>query len=566
MGVTAVATEPARQPRTPAGQPRTFGDVFTRRWVADVLLDLAGYTEDRDLATLRLVEPSAGAGAFLFPAIERLLASVGAHGRSMDDLMGCIQAWEIQPELVADLRRAVALLIGPYSRSPEAARRLAGAWVINGDYLLADESPVRLDSELADVVIGNPPYIRLEEIPPNLASEYRRRWPTMGGRADAYIGFIERSLSILRPGGRGSFICADRWMRNQYGAGLRKLIADGYAVEHAWIMHEVDAFESHVLAYPAITVIRKGKQGSAVAAETTAAFGKSTATELMTWAAGSQNSVFDAKGVSAHRLPHWFRGDESWPTGSPSRLRLIETLNDEFRPLHDTETGTRVSIGVATGADQVFVATDAKCVEAERLIRLSMVRDLRSGRFTWSGNYLVNPWGEDGALVSLERFPELRYYFHAHGAKLRGRYIAKKNPKAWYRTIDKVDHELIGRPKLLLQDMKSTIHPVLEPGGHYPHHNLYYIVSDKWDMEVLGGLLLSRIAQAFIEAYCVRMNGNTLRFQAQYLKKIRVPHPDDIDTQTRSLLAQAFRDRNAEVATAAAALAYGIDLKEFGLD
>ena len=52
--------------------------------------------------------------------------------------------------------------------------------------------------------------------------------------------------------------------------------------------------------------------------------------------------------------------------------------------------------------------------------------------------------------------------------------------------------DLTGKPKLLIQDMKTTIHPVLETGGHYPHHNLYYIVSDTWDMEVLGGILLSR--------------------------------------------------------------------------
>ena len=76
--------------------------------------------------------------------------------------------------------------------------------------------------------------------------------------------------------------------------------------------------------------------------------------------------------------------------------------------------------------------------------------------------------------------------------------------------------------------MRATINPVLEPGGHYPHHNLYYIVSDKWDLEVLGGLLLSTIGQAFVEAYCVRMRGGTLRFQAQYLRQIRVPQPDSI--------------------------------------
>jgi hypothetical protein len=113
--------------------------------------------------------------------------------------------------------------------------------------------------------------------------------------------------------------------------------------------------------------------------------------------------------------------------------------------------------------------------------------------------------------------------------------------------------------------MKTTIHPVLEPGGHYPHHNLYYVISDTWDMEVLGGILLSRIAQAFIEAYCVRMRGGTLRFQAQYLKRIRVPRSDAIDAAIEDALRVAFRTRDADAATRAAAVAYGIDLEEFDL-
>ena len=65
-------------------------------------------------------------------------------------------------------------------------------------------------------------------------------------------------------------------------------------------------------------------------------------------------------------------------------------------------------------------------------------------------------------------------------------------------------------------------------------------------MEVLGGLLLSRVAQAFIEAYCVRMRGGTLRFQAQYLKQIRVPRQDQIDAATKDALRAAFRSRDVE--------------------
>ena len=113
--------------------------------------------------------------------------------------------------------------------------------------------------------------------------------------------------------------------------------------------------------------------------------------------------------------------------------------------------------------------------------------------------------------------------------------------------------------------MKVHIHPVLEPGGCYPHHNLYYVVSDQWDMEVLGGILLSKVAQAFIEAYCVRMRGGTLRFQAQYLRQIRVPHLDQISVDLQKALRAAFRARDSNAATTAACAAYGVDPKEYEL-
>jgi adenine-specific DNA-methyltransferase len=120
-------------------------------------------------------------------------------------------------------------------------------------------------------------------------------------------------------------------------------------------------------------------------------------------------------------------------------------------------------------------------------------------------------------------------------------------------------HELTGKPKLLIQDMRMSMSPVLDPGGYYPHHNLYYVISDRWDIEVLGGLLLSRVAQAFIEAYCVRMRGNTLRFQAQYLRKIRVPRSEDVPNSVQGALRQAFRHRDVAAATKAALDAYKLD-------
>lgn len=536
-----------------------YGEVFTRRWVVDVLLDLTGYTADKDLGALRLLEPSCGSGAFLGPAVERLLASALAHGRRTQDLADAVRAYDLRAVHVAASRRVCREILQEAGVAEAEAEALSTVWVSQADFLLDD-----LDDRAADFAIGNPPYIRYDDLDDFTAAEYRRRWGTMRGRGDIFVGFFERCLRILTAGGCLGFICADRWMRNQYGAALRELVASRYAMEHVWTMHDVDAFEAYVSAYPAITVIANRPQGSVMVADTTNEFGAESAALLVQASLEGQRS-FVGPGVKAHVLPHWFPGDSFWPTGSPARLALIELLNDGFGPLHDPMAGTRVSIGLATGADDVFVTKDPEVAEPDRMLPLAMRRDLMTGTFQWQGNYLVNPWTPEGQLAPLENYPRMAGYLKRH-PRLLERFVARKSPHSWYRTIDKVNAEIVDRPKLLLQDMKAHIHPVLEPGGHYPHHNLYYVVSDRWDMEVLGGLLLSRVAQAFIEAYCVRMRGGTLRFQAQYLKQVKVPAPETIETATADALRDAFRRRDVRAATEAAGSAYGIDIRLYELE
>lgn len=96
-------------------------------------------------------------------------------------------------------------------------------------------------------------------------------------------------------------------------------------------------------------------------------------------------------------------------------------------------------------------------------------------------------------------------------------------------------------PKLLMRDMSRRIEPVLDPGGLYPHHNVYWITSEDWDLEVLGGLLLSEVCESFVEAFTVRMRGGTLQFQSQYLRTIAVPDPYTMDPDVAEDLTAAFR-------------------------
>jgi adenine-specific DNA-methyltransferase len=536
------------------GEQSEHGEVFTRAWVVEFILNLCGYNEDRNLALLKAVEPSCGSGAFLVPMVRRLSASLRKHQQSLDDAVGAISAFDVLPSNVHRAREAVVETLISEGWPSVQAKRMANIWVSTGDYILTEHQPSSVD-----FVMGNPPYIRLEDMAPSLLSEYRAMCQTMGGRADVYVAFFEVGLRTLRVGGTLGYICADRWMRNQYGARLRDFITSHFHLAASIEVHDADAFEEQVSAYPSITVIKNDKEPDTIFATTNKIFGEEESGLLADWALTSTTKSFSSSAFRSARLPHVFSGELSWPTGSPERLALLEDLNNRFGPLEDKSTGTRIGIGVATGADAVYVVKADIDIEPDRLLPLVMSKDTRSGNLAWSGHHLVNPWNTNGTPVELVHFPKLNRYFSEQREVIMKRNVAGRSGDAWFRTIDKVDHALIEREKLLFPDMKMATHPVLEPGGLYPHHNLYFVVSTEWDLRVLGGLLLSKVAEFFVDSYAVRMRGGTLRFQAQYLRRIRVPRPADIPANLASDLASAFDSRDSVAATRTALTIYGLE-------
>lgn len=534
-----------------------YGEVFTRRWVVELILDLVGYTADRDLASQVVIEPACGTGAFLGPIADRLIASSRRHGHDLGSLQRAVRAFEVLDANAARARKTVAAQLQEAGLSDGAAADVARAWVTTGDFLLHDHPP-----RSVDYVVGNPPYVRLESVSRATMEAYRRACPTMRGRADLYVGFLERGLELLGDGGSLGFICADRWMHNQYGADLRGLVSGSYAIDAVIAMHDVDAFESDVSAYPAIVVVRNGAKRRTLVADTGRGFQEDDARKISAWGRKASTtepeSDMHTANVDASTVETWFQGRDLWPSGTPAQLALVADLERRFPPLEDPRTGTRVGIGVATGCDDVYITRDADAVEGDRLLPLLRSGDTKTGVPAWSGTYLVNPW-VGGALADLAHFPRMGGYFEAHEKRLRSRHIAKRRPAEWYRTIDRVDPDLLARPKLVFPDIKALSHPVLDEGQFYPHHNLYHVVSDAWDPEVLGGILLSGVANLFVGAYCVKMRGSCYRFQAQYLRRIRVPERASISARDRRTLASAFAARDIDRATAICAPLYGIE-------
>ena len=537
-----------------AGGIEARGAIFTRREVVDFILDLTGYTSDKPLQQLKLLEPSCGDGDFLFPAIDRLLTTWKSTGKAtcpLETLGECIRAVELHRDTFNQTRVALLVQLTDAGIAAHTAQAIADRWLVRGDFLLA---PL---PDAFDVVIGNPPYVRQEMIPAALLSEYRSRYATMYDRADLYIPFIERSLRLLTKGGALGFICADRWMKNRYGGPLRALVAKEFHLKVHVDMTDTPAFHSDVIAYPAITIITRERAGKtrlayrpAIDGEVLGALAPQLLARQLPKVAGAVRELAD---VTA--------GSEPWILGASDQLALVRRLEVSFPPLE--EAGCKVGIGVATGADEAFIGPfDALDVEDDRKQPLAMTRDILKGTVEWRGFGVVNPFADGGGLVDLADYPRLRRYLEARKEVIAGRHCAQKSPANWYRTIDRITPSLTTKPKLLVPDIKGEAHIVYEEGRLYPHHNLYFITADHWELRALQAVLLSGVARLFVATYSTRMRGGFLRFQAQYLRRIRVPHWRDVSAAMRQELKRAAETQDLAACNRAVFKLYGLTEEE----
>ena len=531
------------------------GAIFTRREVVDFILDLVGYTADQPLYRARILEPAMGQGDFLVPTIERLLAAYeqvpeAERRTAVEDLGDCLRAVEVHRATYNHACRLARDLLREKGVSAPDADALCRLWLREGDFLLL---PV---VGSFTHVVGNPPYVRQELIPDALMAEYRRRFHTIYDRADIYVPFIERSLSLLAPGGQLGFICADRWMKNRYGGPLRQLVADHFHLKCYVDMTDTDAFHTDVVAYPAITVISREKPHA-----TRVAFRPNVDADELAKLARALTAHKIGTSTDVRELTNVANADEPWMLEAPDQLALVRRIEAAFPTLEGA--GCKVGIGVATGADKVFLGPFNELdVESDRKLPLATTKDILTGTVKWRGLGVINPFSDDGSLVPLRGYPRLAAYLERHSAEIKARHISKKNPCSWYRTIDRIYPALATTPKLLIPDIKGEANVVYEAGKLYPHHNLYFITSDTWDLRALQAVLLSNVTRFFIGLYSTKMRGGYLRFQAQYLRRLRLPLWGDVPAALRERLSRAAVVRDLPACDDAVAELYGLTAAE----
>jgi len=386
-----------------------------------------------------------------------------------------------------------------------------------------------------------------------LLSSYRLAFRTMKERADLYVPFFEKSLSLLKQNGKLIFICTDRWTKNRYGAALRDFIAESFNIDLFVDLYGQDAFQSNVLTYPAITQISREPAGRTIVVhnpEVNEELAAKVATAI-------RDEKFKFEGQIVRR--DIINGSEPWLFGTADELEFISRLEREYPTIE--EVGCKVYIGAATGCNGVFVVDESLDVEVCRKLPMVKASDVRLGMLNTPDSFIINTY-DDSGVISLDKYPKLKAYLEKFESKLRARHVAKNSPKSWFKTIDRVYPERAKAEKLLIPDIKSQLTVIYDEGKYHPNNSLYYICSETWDLRALQGLLLSGIGQLFVEIYSTKVAGGNLRFQAQHLRRLRLPFWNDVSEINREKLRVAALDMDTSLAKEAVCCIYRLTEKE----
>ncbi len=392
--------------------------------------------------------------------------------------------------------------------------------VFEGAFEWRFEFPEVLDIDGAfigfDVVIGNPPYIRQEEIlrlKPFLEANYA----VYHGTADLLVYFIERGISLLKDGGVFTFIISNKFMRANFGKPLRQWLLQ-YRMLEMIDFGDLPVFQE-ATTYPMVIRLQKAKPVDTFSAANVPELRPLEFNEYLK----SISFITEHKRYSA----------DSWTLSGGAEQKLMDKLMSTGRPLGELVNG-KIFRGVLTGLNEAFVideasknrliAEDPGC--AEILKPFLAGRDVKRYQVPVANKYLI--FTRRG--IEIEKYPSVLKHLSVYRSQLEPRpegVDQKKWPGRkpgsykWYEIQDSIDYyKEFEKPKIIYPNILKRPEFTYDASRLYTNQKCF-IISDP-PLELLG--ILNSKAYAFLfEMVLPKLRGDFFEPSYIYMKTLPVP-------------------------------------------
>ncbi|EMJ3013515.1 Eco57I restriction-modification methylase domain-containing protein [Campylobacter coli] len=344
-----------------------------------------------------------------------------------------------------------------------------------------------------DLIIGNPPYIRqeeLKELKPHLAKNYK----VYKGTSDIYTYFYELGFNVLKENGILSFITSNKYTRAGYGEALREFLLKNTCILKYIDLNGIKVFDSatvdtSILSFEKIKI-----------KENTFKY-LSLNNELLKNYDFEISAIKEFLNISQNSL-----SKESFAFNDESTNALKTKIEKLGTPLKDWH-GLNINYGIKTGLNEAFIITTEKkdeilanCKDEDekertaKLIRKMLRgRDIKRYRYEWAGLWVIGTF--PSLKLDIEQYPALKQYLSQFLPRIEQsgeKGCRKKTSNKWFETQDNIAYyEEFEKEKIVYPETTQGAYFVYDNKGIFLEKTAFFIVCE--NLKYLLGLLSSNL-------------------------------------------------------------------------
>jgi predicted type IV restriction endonuclease len=373
-----------------------------------------------------------------------------------------------------------------------------------------------------DVVIGNPPYVRMEEFK-DIKQYLRTRYACHDERTDLYVYFIEKEHALLKKGGAFGMIVSNKFIRANYGQPLRRFLEANTTIKTIVDLAGLPVFRGATVR--TIVLISENDRGNG---RRRVNYSPPPQAESLRAVEAGIQTLADVTAPLSYRVPLAELGEMAWRLIRPECSQLMDSIAVGRVSLRDF-MGDRICMGIKSGLIEAFVISRkqresivSRNPEAGEIIRPFLQgRQVRRFAIHPTDDFLI--YTHHG--IDMTPYPAVIDHLHPFRKRLEGRatrqeWFELQQPQFAYANFFK-------EPKIIFPDMATGCRFALDEGGHFCANTIYFLPTGN---RALLGVLNSRLAHFFFQQTCAALEGpaeSYLRFFGQYLNGFPVSLPKD---------------------------------------
>lgn len=350
-----------------------------------------------------------------------------------------------------------------------------------------------------DVIIGNPPYVRQENIK-QYKSYFEKEFPNVySGTADLFVYFFEKSMHLLKDGGYFGFIVSNKFIKSGYGMNLRKYIQNNFK-----IISLIDKFNDKVFEAatvdPCIIIIQKEKSRK-------------------------NHQILYNKKIKVFQNSLLEKG---WIFVDETELNLKRKIESAGKKIKDWEC-VNIYFGIKSGCNEAFIIDETKKRELisenpdskEIIVPIVRGRDIKRYELYYPNLYLIK--AKIG--VDINKYTVIYKHLLKYKDQLKKRTDYKPRIMEWYhlRTCDYYDE--FEKPKIIYPDISEKGGFYWDNEGYYFNNTIYMIVGNVKKLWV--AILNSKLINWYYRQIASDLGDKGIRHFTQFMKEMPIIEKSD---------------------------------------